>query len=734
MIFILSIAKYLFGFLAAALGLCLSLTFTPRLRAVNPWLQRLDGKQIHILIIGIILIFMSYGAAFLLSQMQSRQSEESLSAIENYLIEITRNPLEPLNQSQKEKVAEDLDKLDKDDHYANGLRAFINKEYQLAEENFSKALNSSEDQTLRALHMRALAFSAEGKTKKAIEDYRKALNIAPDNVDILDALSELLFKDHEYVDAILILERLKMLTPENRLVLARLGMSYANTNNYAQAVTELTKALSIKQYVRVHSNHPIEFMDGSTVDSDGWYETNPNLSATEGVLLIPAALKVYLSADKEDDNFVILGNDPRAPVFGESLESIPLPKSDMIPKQAKDFSHVSSSERITTAVQEFSGKDLPVTRVYFEYFPYTTPFINLYYSVTLTRARSFFELKKYHEAAHDYLQLIKANPNNDKLSFRLIANLLNLGNLKDSRDILFSLLHRRDEKDTFLESLLDDIDTALRHYISCKDGLFSACRLTPHGRYLAGVANILSRKKEDGLRDIEMAVKLKEHFPKAWAEICYGKHQLGELENALEACKKSLSQAPDNEIVVRETASIAEKTGKWHEVVKLIDKAIETKPNNEAILGVGAIAHGRIADYAGAEKLFLKLFSIGGKNALNYLNLGIVYKLQHKFLKASKAFKTSTNIEPSNKEAQFELGLSSLKINELEQASNAFEECIRLDYSFHKARYYFAIVRLRLGDLTSAKIQYAFLEANNDAKVLADNLSEAISKAEHSGQ
>ena len=308
------------------------------------------------------------------------------------------------------------------------------------------------------------------------------------------------------------------------------------------------------------------------------------------------------------------------------------------------------------------------------------------------------------------------------------------GNLKDSRDILFSLLHRRDEKDTFLESLLDDIDTALRHYISCKDGLFSACRLTPHGRYLAGVANILSRKKEDGLRDIEMAVKLKEHFPKAWAEICYGKHQLGELENALEACKKSLSQAPDNEIVVRETASIAEKTGKWHEVVKLIDKAIETKPNNEAILGVGAIAHGRIADYAGAEKLFLKLFSIGGKNALNYLNLGIVYKLQHKFLKASKAFKTSTNIEPSNKEAQFELGLSSLKINELEQASNAFEECIRLDYSFHKARYYFAIVRLRLGDLTSAKIQYAFLEANNDAKVLADNLSEAISKAEHSGQ
>ena len=77
-----------------------------------------------------------------------------------------------------------------------------------------------------------------------------------------DVCSSDLFKDHEYVDAILILERLKMLTPENRLVLARLGMSYANTNNYAQAVTELTKALSIKQYVRVHSNHPIEFKIG----------------------------------------------------------------------------------------------------------------------------------------------------------------------------------------------------------------------------------------------------------------------------------------------------------------------------------------------------------------------------------------------------------------------------------------------------------------------------------------
>ena len=102
-----------------------------------------------------------------------------------------------------------------------------------------------------------------------------------------------------------------------------------------------------------------------------------------------------------------------------------------------------------------------------------------------------------------------------------------------------------------------------------------------------------------------------------------------------------------------------------------------------------------------------------------------------KFGKAIKKFESAVERDPTYYQAWNMLGYCSRNLGDLKRAFSAYEKCLSIKPDYDEAHEYLGEAYLQSGNLEKAKIELAWLRANDskEADELAEKIDEAAKKA-----
>jgi tetratricopeptide (TPR) repeat protein len=133
---------------------------------------------------------------------------------------------------------------------------------------------------------------------------------------------------------------------------------------------------------------------------------------------------------------------------------------------------------------------------------------------------------------------------------------------------------------------------------------------------------------------------------------------------------------------------------------------------------------------AEAEQLYAKGYG-EVQEAKKLKEAGKAGEAKKKFGKAIKKFETAVERDPRYYEAWNMLGYCSRNLGDLKRAFSAYEKCLTIKPDYDEAHEYLGEAYLQSGDLAKAKVELAWLRANDsdEADELAEKIDEAAKKA-----
>ena len=193
-----------------------------------------------------------------------------------------------------------------------------------------------------------------------------------------------------------------------------------------------------------------------------------------------------------------------------------------------------------------------------------------------------------------------------------------------------------------------------------------------------------------------------------------------------------------------------EEQGKYKEAIKMLDKAIEKKPDLKPVLLNRGADKSLLEDYKGAIEDYQKILKYDPDNTIALMNIGNNYKRLDKNRKAiefySKALKTKGAIKSDSiylelnifnegekdsdyyvrkNEIKYERGISFAKNGQYKLAIKDFEQVVKYDYERGSALVWLGESYLNLYDTVKAKknlVEAAKLEII-DAKELLNKIN-----------
>jgi len=155
---------------------------------------------------------------------------------------------------------------------------------------------------------------------------------------------------------------------------------------------------------------------------------------------------------------------------------------------------------------------------------------------------------------------------------------------------------------------------------------------------------------------VKQAENLTEQYPEAilvWNILGASRAQIGNLDEAIEAYKKTISLKPDYAEAYSNMGVALRKQGKFEEAIEAYKKSISIKPN-----------------YAEA-----------------YNNMGVTFKDQGKFDEAIEAYKKSILLKPNYAEAYDNMGVALKNKGKFDEAIEAYHKAISIK-PIHANTYY----------------------------------------------
>ena len=160
---------------------------------------------------------------------------------------------------------------------------------------------------------------------------------------------------------------------------------------------------------------------------------------------------------------------------------------------------------------------------------------------------------------------------------------------------------------------------------------------------------------------VEQAEILTEQYPGAavvWNILGASRAQLGMLDEAVDAYKKTISLKPDYAETYSNMGVALKNQGKFDEAIDAYKKSISLKPNYaEAYdnMGVALKNQGKFDEAIDAYK---KSISLKPLHAKAYNNLGVALQAQGKLEVSLEAFKKSISLKPNYAEAYNNMGIT----------------------------------------------------------------------------
>ena len=165
--------------------------------------------------------------------------------------ECYKNLKNPDNAVESFQTSISLNPKDNDQDIASALEAYENiaeieknrGRYDKAIENAEKGLNIKESSVL--YYITAFSKSKSGKTEEAINDYLKALDLNPKDIESYINLSNIYNEEGRYEDSITILQKGISVDRNQFKLYNNLGDSFQKLKNFEQAIVSYKKSIDI---------------------------------------------------------------------------------------------------------------------------------------------------------------------------------------------------------------------------------------------------------------------------------------------------------------------------------------------------------------------------------------------------------------------------------------------------------------------------------------------------------
>jgi tetratricopeptide (TPR) repeat protein len=159
--------------------------------------------------------------------------------------------------------------------------------------------------------------------------------------------------------------------------------------------------------------------------------------------------------------------------------------------------------------------------------------------------------------------------------------------------------------------------------------------------------------------------------------------EMGKSERALGLLNEALKKYPESYEMNAATGKIYLAAGQYRNAVKHFEKVLHKKPDEVDILNQIALAYFNLGDESKASQYWNKSFKIKPQQlkekTLNYyLNLGVLYMEQKKYLEAANVFQTALSLNPKHHKIWTTLGNIYMHTGAYQNAEKAFKEAIKL--------------------------------------------------------
>jgi tetratricopeptide (TPR) repeat protein len=211
---------------------------------------------------------------------------------------------------------------------------------------------------------------------------------------------------------------------------------------------------------------------------------------------------------------------------------------------------------------------------------------------------------------------------------------------------------------------------------------------------------------------------LTEQFPDSvvvWNILGAARAQIGELEEAIEAYKKTISLKPDYADAYSNIGVALRNHGKFDEAIEAYKKSILLKPNDAYTyynMGIALKDQDKLDE---AVEAYKKSISLKPENAQAYNNLGTVLKDQSKLDEAIEAYKNAIFFNSDHAEANNNLGNALKDQGNLDEAIQFLKKAISLKPDYSEAYSNIGLVFMEQNKLEEA------IELYNKARSLKPN-------------
>ena len=180
----------------------------------------------------------------------------------------------------------------------------------------------------------------------------------------------------------------------------------------------------------------------------------------------------------------------------------------------------------------------------------------------------------------------------------------------------------------------------------------------------------------------------------------------GQLQAAEAIYRELIAAGTASDIVYGNLAALCGMQGRFHELIKLLRKALQLKPNNPHVHNNLGIALQQQGDLDAAIAAFNKALELKPNNPEALNNLGNALKQQGDLDAAIGSYNTALQIKPNYPEAYNNMGNALQKQGDLDAAIAAFNKALELKINNPDAHYNLGNALKEQGDLDAAIASY----------------------------
>ena len=208
---------------------------------------------------------------------------------------------------------------------------------------------------------------------------------------------------------------------------------------------------------------------------------------------------------------------------------------------------------------------------------------------------------------------------------------------------------------------------------------------------------------EEAIDAYKKTISLKPDYAEAYSNMGVAYRNMGKPDEAIDAYKKAMSLKPNDTDTYFNLGIVLRDQNKLEEAIGAYKKSISLKPDNaKAYNNIGTVLrdHGKLEE---AIEAYKKAFLLKPDYAEAYNNLGIVLKKQGKVEETIAAYKKAISLKPNYAEAYNNLGDALKTLEKFEEALVSFKKCISLKPNHAQAFYNLGNTLQDLGRLEEAE-------------------------------